>query len=198
MHIISIVFFAICASSDNFIVGISYGINKIRIDIFNNIVIAFIAGLGTFISMLFGSIFLKFMTVRTANIVGSFTLIGLGIYLLIAYVVKSKKESHKNNYDVILDNPQVMDINNSKVIEFKEALFLGFILSINNIGLGIAASITGLNIYFTSIFSVLFGIVFIRLGSYVGRKLLSDKLAKYSEIFSYLLIIFLGVYELLM
>ncbi|KAJ51856.1 putative sporulation protein YtaF [Clostridium tetanomorphum] len=203
MCILPIIFFAISASSDSFIVGISYGINKIRIDFINNLFIATISGLGTFLSMAFGKLLLNIIPVEKANLIGSIVLILFGLYMLIS----SSKNKHnkdeastkniqqdKNYYYNVLNNPEIIDIDGSKNIELKESLSLGIVLSINNIGLGIAASVIGLNVYITSISSLLFGMIFIQLGHFVGEKFLSKRMSKYSEVISYFIIILLGLY----
>lgn len=205
MYIFPIIFFAISSSSDNFIVGISYGINKIKINFINNIFIALISGIGTFLSMAFGKALLNIIPLEKANLLGSSVLILFGLYMFINSLknlyIKDKdiceiNIEEKNYYHNILNNPEVIDADGSNNIEFRESISLGMVLCINNIGLGIAASITGLNMYLTSLCSFLFSVLFIQLGYYVGNKFLSKRLSKYSEIVSALIIIILGIYEL--
>jgi len=204
MHILSIFFFALSSSSDNFIIGLSYGSKKIRINFMNNLLVAFISCIGTVIAMLFGKLFCKFIPLKYTNIFGSLILILFGVFMLFNAYKKSNKNkelicdrhSKISYYNEMIEHPDVVDKDNSKTIEFKEALILGFILCINNIGLGIGASITGLNIYLTSLSSLIFSILFIKVGYYYGSILLSSKLANYSESISACIIILLGVYEL--
>ncbi|PRR78932.1 manganese efflux pump MntP [Clostridium liquoris] len=205
MYIFPIIFFAISSSSDNFIVGISYGINKIKINFIYNIFIALISGIGTFLSMVFGKVLLNIIPLKKANLLGSSVLILFGLYMFINSLknlyIKDKdiceiNIGEKNYYHNILNNPEIIDADGSNNIEFKESISLGMVLCINNIGLGIAASITGLNMYLTSLCSFLFSVLFIQLGYYVGSKFLSKRLSKYSEIVSALIIIILGIYEL--
>lgn len=204
MHILSIFFFALSSSSDNFIIGLSYGAKKIRINFMNNLLVAFISCIGTVIAMLFGKLFCNFIPPKYTNIFGSLILILFGVFMLFNAYKKSNKNkelicdrhSKISYYNEMIEHPDVVDKDNSKTIEFKEALILGFILCINNIGLGIGASITGLNIYLTSLSSLIFSILFIKVGYYYGSKLLSSKLANYSESISACIIILLGVYEL--
>ena len=207
MHILSIFLFAISSSSDSLIVGLSYGAKKVRINFLNNFIVSFISGIGTFFAMLFGRVLLRLIPLARANIIGSIILILFGMYLLVNSLRKnidSKKGTEEvyedisefQRYENTLRNPEVIDTNDSKTIEFKEAIILGIVLCLNNIGLGIGASITGLNIYMTSISSLLFSLVFIPIGYYIGEKVFSDKLSRYSEIISICIIIILGIYEL--
>ncbi|WP_125152381.1 sporulation membrane protein YtaF [Clostridium rectalis] len=197
MHILSALFFAISSSGDGFVVGLSYGINKIKINNRSNFIIAFIAGMGTFLSMLCGKLLLNIISPNIANVIGSVILMIFGLYMLFTALNTKQKSIKDTDYENVLKNPEIIDINGSKNIETKEALMLGFILCLNNIGLGIGASITGLNIYITSISSFLFSIIFIQLGVIIGEQFLSDNLAKYSNVVSAIIIILLGLYELL-
>jgi putative sporulation protein YtaF len=209
MFVIPIIVFAVASSSDGFVVGFSYGIKKVRINFFSNFVISIMAGLSTFIIMLLGKSILPIIPVKYANLLGSGILILLGFYLLFAavkeYLVsidyKNKLSYTKtglDGYKNILKTPEIIDTNNNKNIEFKESIVLGFILCLNNIGLGIGASISGLDIYITSICSIVFSFLFIPLGYTIGKKILTKNLTDYSEMFSALIIILLGLYQLIM
>lgn len=207
MNILPIFLFAISSSSDNLIVGLSYGAKKVRINFINNFMISFISGIGTFLAMLFGKTLLQLIPLKYSNIIGSGILILLGIFLLINWLRKdidSKKITEEVNenasgfqhYENTLRNPEIIDTNDSKTIDFKEAIILGIVLCLNNIGLGIGASISGLNIFMTSISSLIFSLVFIPIGYCIGEKIISNKLSRYSEIISICIILILGMYEL--
>ena len=201
MHLLSALFLAIASSGDSFVVGISYGIKKVRINLLNNILVAVISGLGTILSMLFGKLIMNFISAYYANMLGSCVLIALGIYMLIISFrdksnIYKRDPNHYNGYRVLLDNPDLLDINNSKNIELNEAVSLGFVLCLNNIGLGIGASIAGLNPILTSVFTVIASVIFVPLGCFIGDNLVKNKTARYTDIFAALLIIILGIYEM--
>ena len=196
MKLLSILLFALSASSDNLIVGLSYGAKNVRISLISNFVISFISGLGTFLAMLCGSMLLRFISLRYSNVIGSSILILFGVYMLLNWYRKDQSPSELQLYENTLRKPEIIDLNDSKTIDIKEAAVLGIILCINNAGLGIGASITGLNICITSAISMIFSLIFIPAGICLGKKLLSDELSGYSEIISIFIIIFLGIYEL--
>jgi putative sporulation protein YtaF len=204
MHLLSALFLAIASSGDSFVVGISYGIKKVRINLLNNILVAVISGLGTILSMLFGKLIMSFISDYYANMLGSCVLIALGIYMLISSLRNKpcisndyhKDPKHYNGYRLLLDNPDLLDINNSKNIELNEAVSLGFVLCLNNIGLGIGASIAGLNPILTSILTVIASMIFVPFGCFIGGKLIKNKTSRYTDIFAAILIIILGIYEL--
>ena len=67
MCLISSILLAFSASLDSLIIGIAYGIKKIRITLSINIIIALIVTLGTFLSMLLGTILGKFIPDRKST-----------------------------------------------------------------------------------------------------------------------------------
>ena len=198
MSFLSILIFAISSSCDSFIIGISYGINKIRINFSSNLLVALISGLGTFISMLPGAKLINYISPTQANKFGSLLLVTLGLYLIINSLCKKDKINKDTSYSNLLKNPEKMDFDSSKNIELKEAIYLGIFLCLNNIGLGVMASIIGLNIYITSFLSFLFSLIFLKLGCFMGKKASAYNFNnKLVEVSSYLLILLLGIWELL-
>ncbi|SCN25282.1 putative sporulation protein YtaF [Clostridium sp. N3C] len=196
MHVLSILFFCAAASSDSFIIGLSYGSKGIRIRFCSNFLVASISSLGTFLAMLLGLGIYEGISYKYTTILGSIILILFGFYMLISSL--KKKDSKENlGYQDYINHPEHFDKDRSKEIELKEAVILGAILSINNIGIGIGASTAGLNIIITSFLSLLFSMVFVKLGFYIGKKITSSRLSKYIEYISALIIIFLGLYQLL-
>lgn len=191
MHLLSSLLFAISANTDNFVVGISYGIKKIKIGPASNLLIALINLAGTILSMSAGKAIFRFLPGKMSNFIGSIILILIGCYTVVSPLLAA---SHP---DRILENPEKADMDNSKSIEVKESVALAFALTINNMGLGIGASITGLNIIITSIFTLFFGLLTITLGCLLGSRFLSKASSKGATIVSGLLIIALGVYEIL-
>lgn len=208
MFSLPLLLFVVSSSLDNFVVGLSYGIKKIKINFMNNFIIAFISGIGTFISMIFGNFFKLYIPESFSNYIGSSLLILLGLYFLFDFfrskLKKNNFERKKPNntiqkiefYDEILKHPEIADKDHSNTIEFKESVILGIALSLNNIGLGIGVSIIGLNIYLSSILSMVFSLIFIQAGFVIGDSLFSSLFEKYAALVSGLIILFLGMYSL--
>lgn len=202
MHLLSSLLFAVCANIDNFTVGIAYGIKKIKIGLISNLLIALITGAGTFVSMAVGLWLSRFLPVSAANLIGSVILIILGVFVA-ADFFKAKKRQKANKNDrgdfcsKILEEPELADQNSSGTIDVKESLLLAVALSVNNFGLGIGASITGLNIFATVLCTVLGSILSIILGCLLGRSCLSRLFGRYAALVSGILIILLGIYEIL-
>ncbi|MGJ7046110.1 sporulation membrane protein YtaF [Thermoanaerobacterium thermosulfurigenes] len=197
MHVISSLLFSISANIDNFTVAIAYGIKKIRIGILSNILIALVSGIGTFLSMSIGLLINRFLPTNISNIVGSLILIMLGLWFILDYYKKRKTYTFnfKNNYEILI-NSKIADTDNSKYIDMKESIILAFGLTINNLGLGIGASITGLNIYFTTLLTIIFSLLSILLGFMLGNTYLAKIFGNYAPLVSGILIVFLGIYEI--
>jgi putative sporulation protein YtaF len=204
MNYLQIILFVISSSSDNFIVGLSYGMQKIKINFFNNFIIALISGIGTLIAMLSGSLLTKYIPAQFCKVIGSLILIILALYF-IANSFKKKDlkvdvdKGRINNvkyYDDILEKPELVDVNDSKSIELGESFILGIALSLNNIGIGIGASILGMNPFITSGLSFVFSMVFIQIGRSLGEVCFSKYFSKTAQIISGLIILLLGIYGL--
>lgn len=203
MHFLSALLFALSANIDNFTVGIAYGIKKIRIQLLSNLLIALITATGTFVSMTIGLMVSRILSPGVANAAGSVILILIGIWVMKDFFrgtrinKRPKKDIDLPACSEFLKEPERADRNHSGTIDLKESLVLAWALTINNFGLGIGASITGLNIYITVGCTFLFSILSISLGYMVGKSCLSAFLGKYSSLVSGMIIILLGIYELI-
>ena len=191
MIILSSLLFAISANTDNFVVGLTYGIKRIKIGWLSNLLIALISLLGTVISMCAGKLIFNFIPEIASNFIGGIILILIGAWSVFNLFF-SKKTS-----DGILENPENADKDNSLNIDVKESVILALALTINNIGLGVGASITGLNIVLTSNFTFFLSLVMIEIGYVLGSRFFSKLFCKKATLISGLIIIALGVYEML-
>lgn len=192
MHILSSFLFAFSANIDNLAVGIAYGIKNLKINILKSAIVAFMSCLGTFGAMMFGKAIYHLVPKHLTNSLGSIVLICLGLWSL----YEAFKTNNKNSYEQIMDEPDKIDKDNSGIIDTKEALVLGLALAVNNIGMGIGASITGINLWITSLLTFVFSFVFIPLGIFLGQKYFSSLIGKFASILSGIIIICLAIYEL--
>ena len=198
--ILSALSFSLSSNLDNVVVGIAYGIKKVKIGIISNLIIAFVTSIGTYLSMLAGAYISKFLPRSFANAFGALIIIILGIYFIIQSITKlikntkSKELALKNITDMI-EYAQKSDLDNSGDINMKEALIVAFGLTFNNLGTGVAASITGVNIQLTVIFTFILSIFTIIFGGAIGNHVLGKILGKYASLFSGVLLIILGIIE---
>lgn len=183
MWFLSALLFGISASLDALILGISYGLRGIHIKFKNNFIISLITLLGTCLSVGFGER-LVLLIPKSINIwIGSITLIGYGLFYIIKFTINltkkytSKTEKEKN------------DTTDSIIIT-------GILLSLNNIGIGLGASIAGLRLLPAAVSTFSFSLLFLLVGNNLGRSRLSSLLGSAADPVSGLLLIGLGVWEL--
>lgn len=200
MQLLSVFLLSLSANIDSFTVGLAYGMKNIQIDHKSNILIATITSMGTFISMGIGLFTKRLVPAKALSVIGCIILIVLGISMILNSL-KSKKdvsEKDENSYTEILIRPQVADVDKSGYIDMKEATTLGFALSLNNFGLGVGASATGINIHLTTICTFILSVLCIIIGVRIGKKCISKTLRKYADLISGIMILALGLYELLL
>lgn len=200
MNIIAILLFVLSASIDNFTVAVAYGMKKIKIGTVSYIIISIISALGTGISMTFGSLFYHFISLFFAKLIGCLILTIIGLYFIYDYrlnknSLEAKTQDESITPKEILHSPEIADLDKSGTIEVKESLALGVALAIDNFGLGIAASIVGLNILYTTLATLLFSILIIPLGVYIAKSYISSFVGKNASLISGIVIILLAIME---
>ncbi|MGU9096123.1 sporulation membrane protein YtaF [Clostridium perfringens] len=199
MSFLSILLFVIAASLDILVVSLAYGLKDIKINFSSTLVIASISALGTFISMILGKFLVDLIPVKLGDIIGGLVLLALGFYSIYSYfkekkILTSHNSQNNSSPTFILENPEVADKDKSGNIDFKESLALSLALALNNFGLGIGASISGLNIAFTTISTFIISLIFISLGFYLSKTIKSKNISKNSNLISGIIIIILSLF----
>ena len=199
MSFLSILLFVIAASLDILVVSLAYGLKDIKINFSSTLVIASISALGTFISMILGKFLVDLIPVKLGDIIGGLVLLLLGFYSIYSYfkekkILTSHNSENNSSPTFILENPEVADKDKSGNIDFKESLALSLALALNNFGLGIGASISGLNIAFTTISTFIISLIFISLGFYLSKTIKSKNISKNSNLIVGIIIIILSLF----
>ena len=200
MHLISSLLFAISANIDSFIVGMSYGIKKSNIDLLKSTVISLVTLTGTVIAILMGTQISQFLPASSTQAIGCALLIGLGLYYIIksffSYIrEKIKKAEVKSNECGSGTQNNVPA--KASLLTMKEGLFLRLALSINNFGMGIGASITGLKLLPTAVMSLVVSVIFLYAGNLIGKTKVPHISDQSADFISGLILAALGIYELL-
>ncbi|AMN33569.1 TPA: sporulation membrane protein YtaF [Clostridium perfringens] len=199
MSFLSILLFVIAASLDILVVSLAYGLKDIKINFSSTLVITSISALGTFISMILGKFLVDLIPVKLGDIIGGLVLLLLGFYSIYSYfkekkILTSHNSENNSSPTFILENPEVADKDKSGNIDFKESLALSLALALNNFGLGIGASISGLNIAFTTISTFIISLIFISLGFYLSKTIKSKNISKNSNLIAGIIIIILSLF----
>ncbi len=205
MIFVSPLLLAISTNIATLSVFLSYGIEKIHLSKSNAILLSIVTSVSTFVSMYIGKLILPLIDPRISNMFGAILLSYIGISFIVEYIRLEKKRlgydtsfyyESSLKYKSILENPYILNLDKSHNINLKECLVLSIALSLNNICINFAASITGVNLSISVFFSFIISIVFLYI-SYFNRNInLSKLFIKYSNFISGSILIAFGIYEI--
>jgi putative sporulation protein YtaF len=198
--ILSALLFSLSFNMDNIVVGTAYGIKKIKIGVWANLIIAAVTTIGTYLSMSAGTYIAVFLPASSANLIGSLAIGLLGLYFIIQSAVKlfrntKPKELALKNITDMMEYAEESDFNSNGKIDKKEAFFLGLGLMLNNLGTGITASLAHVNIPFTTVATFVLSILTLLLGEAIGNRALGKLFGKYAPMISGILLVVLGIFE---
>lgn len=178
--------FGISASLDALIVGITYGLRRIRIRLWQNFLISVITLLGTCLSVWLGAVLSPFLPALIAEAAAGTVLILLGAWYLIKSMRHCLQKCRKDKNLSVSEMPPGLSLG--------EALSLGFALSLNNMGIGLSASIAGLLLLPAAIVTFLCSVSFLLFGNLLGRCRIFKQAGVAADFLSGLLLIGLGVW----
>ena len=196
---LSALLYSLSSNLDNLVIGIAYGVKKIKIGITPNLIIATVTSIGTLISMSVGKFISGFLPTSLTNMLGAVIIMLLGLYFLIQSILKLIPKSYSNSLALneIMDYAEKSDSDNSGTLNIKEAFVVSLGLMLNNLGTGLAASITGVNVSITVICTFILSIALLMLGKSIGHNVLGSICGKYAPLISGVLLIILGIFELI-
>jgi putative sporulation protein YtaF len=198
LDLLSLLVLGFAVSLDGFGVGITYGLRKIRIPWWSMFVIALCSATMIFISVQVGQMFSQFLSEKIASYFGAVILIGVGAFAI--YNILNQKEQDplssqgatpaesgsatvpktKTVLELelkkiglviqILRTPSSADVDRSGDISIKEALILGFALSMDGFGAGIGASLVGFHPLPTALTIAIMTLLFLYSGMRVGMR----------------------------
>lgn len=198
MLLLSALLLSMSSNLDNVVVRTAYGIRKIKIGLLANLIIAIVTTTGTFLSMSLGSYIAKFMPQSVSNVLGAGIILIVGIYFVIQsrYRKAKSRELELRDLSDMVDYAEHSDVDKSGHVDTKEAFMLALGLTFNNLGTGVAASITGVNIFLTVICTFIVSVVTIILGESVGKNVLGRFFGRYAPLIAGVLLIVLGFVEM--
>lgn len=173
-------------SLDAFVASIAYGTNKIKIPFKSITIINVVCALSLALSIFLGTMVKKVLPQNLTIIISFLILILLGFYYLFESIVKSylkKRSSLKEKVkfklfniwfiiDIYVDETKA-DLDKSKNLSSKEALYLATALSLDSIAIGFGSGLGSIN-YLNIIFlSLIFHMVALWGGLYIGEKFVS-------------------------
>lgn len=196
---------ALSSSIDSLGIGITYGIKNTKISYIGKLVLFVISFLISILSVLFGDILKNIFSAFVTELIGNTILIAMGIFVCFQAVRTPTYKKDKKVYSFFIDflgitikiikNPTSSDLDSSNSIDSKEALFLGFALSLDCFCIGIGGSIIGIHPFLFPLFISVFQLVFLNIGNMLGKKLyqLSNLPDNIWSIISGILLVLIGV-----
>ena len=151
----SCILLAFCSTLDSLGIGITYGLKNIKIQFKSKVILFACSFFITIISLFLGGFIVYIFPNNSAKYIGSLILVIIGIFLILSCY------KNENNFD----------FDNSKNIDCKEALFLGFALSLDSFGIGISSSLLSNYFFILPILVSFFQLFFLSFGNFLGRKI---------------------------
>jgi len=209
LELLAILLFALAVSGDGFMVGIAYGIKKIRIPILSLLVIAMASTLAVTASMILGKGISCFITPQWTSSIGAGIIILIGLYFLLQ---AARHKIFSLEHDVedpllslninslgiiiqILKKPSTADFDSSGEISVKEAFFLGLALAMDALGAGVGLAMTGMNILLTAISVGMLKFTLVSCGLTVGSKFQNERWQGVNALLTGLILLAIGIIE---
>lgn len=186
--IISVIILCITLSIDALFAGFSYGLEGTKIPLGSKLAICAFSVIYSAIALLLGSLAAGFFSPLVGKIIGAVILAGIGIWMIIKPKIKSKKNSQKPQetkedktifrvilksfgitIEILKNNVSEADIDRSGIIDIKEALLLGFALSVDSLGAGIGFALSGFSAFYIPFCVGLFQLAFLSCGLGFGN-----------------------------
>lgn len=188
MYLISSLMFGVSASLDALLVGISLGLRGVQIRLRENLLISLITLSGTCLSVSLGQQITPLLPSPLGGCAGSLILMLLGIYYIIKWILD------------LLRGPQESDLASSGKpagkLSLPQLLALSLTLSVNNIGIGLSASMAGLPLLPASISTFSCSLLFLFSGNRLGKSRLLRLAGDMADPLSGALLIALGMVQL--
>jgi len=203
--------FALAVSTDGFMVGVAYGIRKIRMPILSMLIILMASSVAVTIAMFFGKGLTYVLNPAVASRLGAAILIIIGIYYMFQAGWEKLCSKHVGDgvpmlslslkslgiIVQILKEPSAADLDSSGEISPREAFFLGSALAVDAFGAGIGLAMTGFNIWLTAINVGVLQFILINIGLTVGKIMENERLKNISSLLAGIILAILGIYKLL-
>ena len=204
MMLITIILLALSVSIDSLGIGITYGIRKTSISSSGKFILFFVSLLLGVVSVAFGHFLIYILPVNIIKIISVFLLCIMGFLIIYEATNNNEKKEYKTHKIFlkslgitiqIIRNPISSDLNNSKIIEKNEALYLACALSLDSICVGIISSSFGIASLFFPVLVPLFQFILLNTGIFIGKKIIiyNSSSLKFWNVLSGILLILIAL-----
>ena len=196
MLLVSSLLFGVSASLDALLLGVSYGLRGVHIRLLQNLFISVITLLGTCLSVSLGSFLTPMLPSVISGCAGSLILMFLGVYYITKWIlsalqcrISGQSEEPKEAALTSAERP-------CPRLTILQLFLLSLALSVNNLGIGLSASMAGLTLIPAAIATGACSVLFLYLGNRLGRSRLLQLIGNLSEPISGVLLIGLSLFQL--
>ena len=197
MQLVPSLLFGISASLDALLVGVSYGLRGVRIQLLQNLFISLIALLGTCLSVSLGGFLTTLLPPVVCSCAGSLILMFLGIYYIAKWTLTVLQDSTADHLSDSKDSA-LISTSRSLCLTAAEVFFLSITLSANNLGIGLSASIAGLTLIPAATATCICSILFLYFGNRLGESRLMQLIGNLADPISGALLIVLSLIQFLL
>lgn len=201
MHYISTVSLLLSLSIDFLIAGVTLALSNIKVPKKAIIFLSIINTSFLIISIIIGSIIIKYLNSNLIFLIPSFIFIILGIEKILETIIK-KLQSKKYQLRIfntlfilqIYNNPNKIDLDKSKTLSIKELIILSLSLSMDNFVIGIGLSISSYSILFILISNLIISYLLFYLANryFINFSKSKDN----STLISGIIFLIIGIYRL--
>ena len=179
MMLFTIILLALSVSIDSLGIGITYGLRKTSISTPAKFILFIISFAFVCISVTLGYFLISILPNNIIKTVSVILLCLMGFLIIYEAMNTTEKKEYKSHQIFlkplgitiqIIKNPISSDLNNSKIIEKNEAVYLAFALSLDSICVGITSSSFGMYSLLFPILVPLFQFLFLNVGIALGKK----------------------------
>lgn len=166
--LLSIIVLAVTLSLDALFAGFSYGLAGTKIPWMSKLIICAFSVFYAAIAILAGHALAGVLPPLAGKIIGAAVLAALGIWMIVKALLQRddppKEEAAPIDtsrtlfslmirslgitIQILKNNPAAGDVDSSGVIDTREALLLGFALSVDSLGAGIGSALSGLSAWY--------------------------------------------------
>jgi len=180
-YMMGLFFLVAAVSMDGFVVGMTYGLRKVRVPFQAIFIIMSCSGTVVFLAMTIGGALRSTISPDFTTKIGGTILICIGLFSIwnsmrskrelstkIHSSIESKKSSIPSKIASVLSTPSKADMNQSGRISMTEAFILGIALSMDAFGAGFGAAMLGYTAFVTTLLIAVMSGGFLFAGLRVG------------------------------
>ena len=149
------------ANTENLPVGLAYGLRKLRIGLIRNLLIAAVTTAATLVPLAVGRGLRGYAPAEAPDIIAGALLVALGLF---------NTWLERRGYDRQIKALETGE-SETKFIDHRETLVLASALSINNIGLGFAGGVAGLEYGSVALSVAGFSVALLWMGEWLSQRL---------------------------